>query len=75
MAIRTIAELIESTNQDPRRGNGHDNVLTKIVVDSTSQKVLAKQGYSLDTVLPANQIAYLRHTANLSTGGIAIDSH
>jgi cyanophycin synthetase len=69
----TIKELIDITNQDPRRGNGHDNVLTKIVIDKTSQAVLAKQGYSLDSILPAKEIAYLRATANLSTGGIAID--
>lgn len=69
----TIAQLIDITNQDPRRGNGHDNVLTKITVDRTSESVLAKQGYSLDSVLPAKTTAYLRATANLSTGGIAID--
>jgi len=69
----TIQELIDLTNQDPRRGNGHDNVLTKIVVDQTSQAVLQKQGYSLDAVLPAQEVAYLRATANLSTGGVAID--
>ncbi|HEY9767560.1 MAG TPA: cyanophycin synthetase [Coleofasciculaceae cyanobacterium] len=69
----TIKQLIDITNQDPRRGNGHDNVLTKIIIDQTSQAVLAKQGYSLDSVLPAQKTAYLRATANLSTGGIAID--
>ncbi len=69
----TIKELIEITNQDPRRGDGHDNVLTKIIVDQTSQSVLEKQGYSLDSVLPPQKTAYLRATANLSTGGIAID--
>ena len=69
----TVQELIEVTNQDPRRGNGHDNVLTKITVDSTSQAVLSKQGYELTSVLPAGKIVYLRATANLSTGGIAID--
>ena len=69
----TIRQLIDITNQDPRRGNGHDNVLTKIVIDKTSEAVLAKQGYSLDSVLPARETAYLRATANLSTGGIAID--
>ncbi|MGB5710298.1 MAG: cyanophycin synthetase, partial [Waterburya sp.] len=69
----TIKELIEITNQDPRRGNGHDNVLTKIIVDQTSQAVLEKQGYSLDSVLPPQKTAYLRATANLSTGGVAID--
>jgi cyanophycin synthetase len=35
--------------------------------------VLQRQGFALETVLEKNQIAYLRDTANLSTGGIAID--
>lgn len=69
----TIAELIEETNRDPRRGSGHENVLTKIEVDRTSWDLLAQQGYSLETVLPAGEICYLRATANLSTGGIAVD--
>ena len=69
----TIKELIEQTNKDPKRGNGHDNVLTKIVIDRTSQAVLEKQGYNLNSVLSSGTIAYLRATANLSTGGVAID--
>lgn len=69
----TVAELIEEINKDPNRGEGHDNVLTKITVDKTSLTVLEKQGYSIDTVLKAGDIAYLRATANISTGGIAID--
>ncbi|WP_019505758.1 cyanophycin synthetase [Pleurocapsa sp. PCC 7319] len=69
----TIEELIALTNQDPKRGDGHDNVLTKISIDQTSKAVLAKQGYNLDSVLPPQEIAYLRATANLSTGGVAID--
>ena len=69
----TIEELIAITNGDPNRGDGHDNVLTKITVDRTSLDVLAKQDYAMDTVLPEGDKAYLRATANLSTGGIAID--
>lgn len=69
----TIEELIEITNRDPRRGEGHDNVLTKITVDRTAIAVLEKQGYRLDTVLEQGKTAYLRATANLSTGGIAVD--
>jgi cyanophycin synthetase len=69
----TIKELIDITNQDPKRGEGHDNVLTKIIIDSTSQAVLGKQGYNLDSILPSQSVAYLRATANLSTGGFAID--
>jgi cyanophycin synthetase len=69
----TIKELIEITNQDPKRGDGHDNVLTKITIDPTSKAVLAKQGYDLDSIIPLQKIVYLRATANLSTGGVAID--
>lgn len=69
----SISELIEETNRDPRRGHGHDNVQTKIVVDRPSLGVLEKQGYNLDTILESGQVAYLRETANLSTGGSAID--
>ena len=69
----TIEELIEITNEDPRRGEGHDNVLTRIKVDKTALAILEKQGLRLETVLNKGEIAYLRATANLSTGGIAID--
>jgi len=69
----TISELIEQTNQDPLRGEGHDNVLTRIQVDRTSWELLDRQGYSIDSVPDKGAICYLRATANLSTGGIAID--
>jgi cyanophycin synthetase len=69
----TVQELITITNRDPNRGTGHDNILTKIVIDPTSLAVMEKQGYRMDTVLPVGEIAYLRATANLSTGGIAVD--
>jgi cyanophycin synthetase len=69
----TIEELIELTNADPNRGDGHDNVLTKITLDRTALSVLQRQGYSLGSVLEKDAIAFLRDTANLSTGGIAVD--
>jgi cyanophycin synthetase len=69
----TVEELIAITNRDPRRGIGHDNILTKITIDRTSLGVLQKQGYDLKTVLAKDATAFLRATANLSTGGIAID--
>ncbi|MGL5081385.1 MAG: cyanophycin synthetase [Microcoleaceae cyanobacterium] len=69
----TIGELIEITNRDPRRGDGHDNVLTRIEVDKTVLSLMAEQGYGLDSVLPIGERCFLRATANLSTGGSAID--
>ncbi|WP_404784266.1 cyanophycin synthetase [Altericista sp. CCNU0014] len=68
-----IWALVERENQDSRRGEGHDNVLTHIQLDDATDEMLARQGYTLDTVLPSGQTCYLRATANLSTGGIAID--
>lgn len=69
----TIADLIEQTNQDPNRGDGHDNVLTKISIDRTSLSVLKRQGFEMDSIPKEGEIVYLKATANLSTGGIAID--
>jgi cyanophycin synthetase len=69
----TISELIEETNNDPLRGEGHDKVLTKIELDRTSYQLLERQGLTLNSVLPKDRICYLRATANLSTGGIAVD--
>ena len=71
--IATIAALVERENQDPRRGEGHDNMLTKIELDDSTAEMLSRQGWTLDTILAAERICYLRATANLSTGGIAID--
>jgi cyanophycin synthetase len=68
-----IGQLIERTNQDPHRGEGHDNVLTRIELDRTSDQLLERQGYEIQTILPKGEICYLRATANLSTGGIAVD--
>lgn len=69
----TIQELVDQTNQDPLRGAGHDNVLTAIELDRAAFQMLERQGYTLDTVLPDGDMCYLKATANLSTGGIAID--
>jgi cyanophycin synthetase len=69
----TVSVLIEKENQDPRRGEGHDNVLTLIKLDDSTDEVLSNQGYTINTILPLGETCYLRATANLSTGGIAID--
>jgi cyanophycin synthetase len=68
-----ISVLVERENQDPRRGDGHDNMLTKIELDDSTAEMLNNQGFSLNTILRSGEVCYLRATANLSTGGIAID--
>src|SRR5215510_4805435 len=69
----TIAELIEIVNSDPRRGIGHEKVLTRIKIGHQAERLLAQAGYTLDSVLAQGQMFYLAATANLSTGGTAID--
>lgn len=70
---RTIAELIEHANADPRRGEGHEKPLTRIVVDDAVLARLAKGGWSLAAVPAAGERVLLRGSANLSTGGTARD--
>ncbi len=70
---KSVQELIVETNSDSRRGYGHENVLTQIDVDRDTMDLLAKTGYTLDSIPKLNEIVYLKSTANLSTGGTSID--
>jgi cyanophycin synthetase len=69
----TVQELIDEVNKDPRRGYGHEKVLTSIKVDHFLMDMLEKKGYALDTVIEAGEELWLKPTANLSTGGTATD--
>lgn len=69
----TIAELVEITNSDPRRGIGHERVLTKLEFDHQAERLMAQRGMDQSTVLEDGDLCFLRSTANLSTGGTAID--
>jgi cyanophycin synthetase len=68
-----IRALVEEINKDPRRGDGHEQVLTKIKLDAAVDDYLAARGLSVDSVPMAGERVYLRGTANLSTGGTAVD--
>jgi len=70
---RTIAQLVEEVNKDPRRGYGHEKVLTRIDIDDHTEKLLARLNYTADTVPRKDEVVYLKATANLSTGGTADD--
>jgi cyanophycin synthetase len=48
-------------------------VLTAIKVDDNTNNILAEKGLTLDSVLPVDEILYLKSTANISTGGTATD--
>ena len=46
----TIAELVDEVNRDPRRGIGHEKVLTRLEFDHQAERLLAEKGYTRDTV-------------------------
>ncbi len=69
----TVKELIEAVNRDPRRGVGHEKVMTRIAIDDQTREMLARAGLTLDDVPLPGAVVVLRATANLSTGGSAID--
>jgi len=71
--IHTIEQLIDNVNKDPRRGVGHEKVLTRLELDKQAAGLMEEADYDKDTVLEKNHTFYLRSTANLSTGGTAID--
>jgi cyanophycin synthetase len=71
--VTTIAALVEQVNRDPRRGTGHENLLTRIVIDEHVLGLLGKAGLAPESVPTLGQWVMLRDTANLSTGGTAID--
>lgn len=68
-----IQQLIDEVNKDPRRGYGHEKVLTAIKVDDMTRNILTEKNLTLESVLPAGEILYLKSTANISTGGTATD--
>jgi cyanophycin synthetase len=70
---RSVAELIEAVNSDPRRGIGHEKVLTRLEQDHQAERLLEAAGLTAASVLPAGEILYLRSTGNLSTGGTSVD--
>ncbi|MEQ1565430.1 MAG: acetate--CoA ligase family protein, partial [Myxococcota bacterium] len=71
--LHTVRELVDAVNADPRRGVGHEKVLTRLELDGQANRLLEVAGHTVDTVLPAGEVFFLRSTANLSTGGTAID--
>ncbi len=69
----TVQQLVDEVNKDPRRGYGHEKVLTSIKVDDNTMSILQEKSLTLESVLKKGEILYLKSTANISTGGTAAD--
>lgn len=70
---RTIAELVDRTNADPRRGREYDKVMVRLEFDAQAEQVLGEAGYTRDSIPARGQVVALRRTANVSTGGTCED--
>ncbi len=71
--INTVQQLIDIVNADPLRGYGHENVLTQITVNELTKTIIKAAGYTLESVIPKDEMLILKDTANLSTGGTSED--
>lgn len=69
----SLQQLIDKINADPRRGFGHEKVLTQIKVDAVTEKILSDKSLTLESVIPQGEVLLLKPTANLSTGGTSTD--
>ncbi len=70
---RTVKQLINEINNDPKRGKGHENFLTQITIDTSTHSILHQHRLTEDSILPLRQKIVLKDTANISTGGTATD--
>jgi len=61
-----VQSLIDLENENPLRGNGHEKPLTKLSLDE-------RKNVSPYFIPLMGEVVFLRDTANISTGGLAID--
>jgi cyanophycin synthetase len=71
--MHRIGELVAEANRDPRRGEGYTKLMNRIEIDAEAVRILAQQGYTPGSVPSAGVLVRLRGTANISTGGTAVD--
>ncbi len=69
----SVQQLVDLTNADPRRGVGHEKILTRIKLDAAAEEVLTGQQHTLASVPEQGEMVKLALTGNMSTGGISID--
>src|SRR5690606_17979593 len=63
--VSTIRELIAIENQNPKRGYGHEKVLTAITIDTATENYLEARQLTLDSIPAKDEEVWLKPTANL----------
>lgn len=69
----SVEQLVEITNRDPRRGYGFEKLMAIITLDERSDNLLASRGIDRKYVPQKGEFVRLQGSANISTGGTAID--
>lgn len=70
---RSIEQLVQETNLDSRRGDQSRSVMMRLKLDTEALSCMAEEGLSPESIPTVGRFIRLRRTANISTGGTAID--
>ncbi|MCL6285239.1 Mur ligase family protein [Ruegeria sp. 2012CJ41-6] len=70
---QTVDALLDQVNADPRRSSAPRSLLIEIRRDDEALSCLQEAGLTPDSVPEAGRFVPLRRTANVSTGGTAVD--
>jgi cyanophycin synthetase len=65
--VRTIRELVEVVNLDPRRGENYTDPLSPLKLDQSALLQLRKQDFDPESVLPAGRRALIQRIGDLTT--------
>jgi D-alanine-D-alanine ligase-like ATP-grasp enzyme len=71
--VDTVAQLVDVTNRDPRRGPLRSQPYVLLNLDKPAVEVLHEQGLDIDSIPPHGQVVRLANIASLSTGAVALD--
>lgn len=72
--VSTVAELVEASNSDPRRGDTYPAPLRRLQLDAVAREMLEAQGYAVDSVPSSGACVTLRcQLPHLDRGGFVRD--
>jgi len=69
----SVNQLVREVNADPRRGKNKRSLLIALVLDEEAVSCLRDQLLTPESIPEAGRFVRLRLTANISTGGTAVD--
>lgn len=68
----SIAELVEISNRDPRRGYHATASLRPLTLGDEALGLLEEHGCTIDSIIEAGRFVRLRRASNLSSGGLPV---